>query len=69
MALVCLCHGVNERRIVREIERGACSISEISEACGAGGCCMSCHPTIDDLLAASVTPVTEPRFGRRRWAV
>lgn len=50
MALVCLCHGVNERRIVREIERGACTIAEVGEACGAGTCCLSCHSTIDELL-------------------
>jgi bacterioferritin-associated ferredoxin len=51
MAMVCLCHGVNERRVVREIERGAGTIGEVADACGAGSCCMACHPTIDDLLA------------------
>ncbi|WP_117000239.1 (2Fe-2S)-binding protein [Desertimonas flava] len=50
MALVCLCYGVNERRIVREIDQGARSIADITERCRAGGCCMSCHDTIDELI-------------------
>lgn len=51
MALVCLCHGVNERRVRREIDRGAMTIAEIAERCQAGSCCQNCHPTLDDLLA------------------
>ena len=66
MALVCLCHGVNERRIVREIERGACTIAEVGTACGAGTCCMGCHSTIDELIdersVASVGPVGRLRL-------
>ena len=61
MAMVCLCHGVNERRIVREIERGACSVQAVADACGAGSCCMGCHPTIDQLLAER-TPVRRISF-------
>lgn len=58
MALVCSCHGVNERRIRKEIDHGARTIDEIAERTSAGSCCLSCHPTIDDLLAdAAVTPV------------
>jgi len=66
MALVCLCHGVNERRVRREIEHGAATIEAIAERCGAGSCCHGCHPTIGGLLeehqriAAVATP------GRRR---
>lgn len=50
MALVCLCHGVNERRVRREIEQGASTIEEVAERCLAGSCCYGCHPTIDALL-------------------
>jgi bacterioferritin-associated ferredoxin len=66
MALVCLCHGVNERRVRREIEHGASTIAEVAEGCLAGSCCHGCHPTIDALLAEHqhVTAVTVPR--RRR---
>ena len=42
MAMVCLCHGVNERRIRREIDRGACTIEAIAAHCGAGDCCQNC---------------------------
>lgn len=55
MALVCLCYGVNDRRINREIEQGACSIADISAACGAGSCCQNCHETIDDLLESAAS--------------
>ena len=50
MALVCLCHGVNERRVRREIEHGAATIEEVAERCLAGSCCHGCHPTLDALL-------------------
>ena len=66
MALVCLCHGVNERRVRREIEHGACTIEEVAERCLAGSCCHGCHPTIDALLEEHerATAVTAP--ARRR---
>jgi bacterioferritin-associated ferredoxin len=68
MALVCLCYGVNERRIRREIDHGAGTIAEIVERCQAGGCCQSCHPTLDELLAErAATSVMVPR--RRRFRV
>jgi bacterioferritin-associated ferredoxin len=50
MALVCLCHGINERRVAREIDRGASSVEAIGAACGAGTCCMACHRTIEELI-------------------
>ena len=64
MALVCLCYGVNERRIRREIEHGASTVEEIARRCQAGGCCQSCHPTLDDLLAerSAATAARHRRF-------
>ena len=59
--MVCLCHGVNERRVRREIEHGAATIEEIAERCLAGSDCYGCHPTIDDLLEEH-----ERRHGRDR---
>ena len=64
MAMVCLCHGVNERRIRKEIDHGARTIDDISESCRAGSCCFSCHPTIDELLAEHV-PVAAVTVRRR----
>jgi bacterioferritin-associated ferredoxin len=70
MALVCLCHGVNERRVRREIEHGATSIDQVAERCGAGSCCLGCHPTIDALLAEheQLTAVAVPARRRLRFA-
>ena len=71
MALVCLCHGVNERRVRREIEHGASTIDEVAERCLAGSCCLGCHATIDALLAEQherATPVGVPARRRLRFA-
>ncbi len=51
MAMVCLCHGVSERKVHRAIDRGACTIDEVGMLCGAGTCCYGCHPTIEELIA------------------
>jgi bacterioferritin-associated ferredoxin len=65
--MVCLCHGVSERRVRREIEHGATTIDELAASCGAGAQCCGCHPTLDDLLAEHVTAVAVS--GRRRLSV
>ncbi len=69
MAMVCLCHGVNERRVRREIDHGAASIEDVAVRCLAGSCCHGCHPTIEALLAEhppAASAVTAPR--RRRFS-
>jgi assimilatory nitrate reductase catalytic subunit len=66
MALVCLCHGVGERRVRREIEHGAATIEDVAERCGAGSCCLGCHPTIAALLAEHEQEVAVAVAGRRR---
>ncbi|MET0910564.1 MAG: (2Fe-2S)-binding protein [Ilumatobacteraceae bacterium] len=64
--VVCSCHGVSERRIRREIDHGANSIDDIADRCQAGSCCLSCHSTIDDLLAERCAEATVVgRRGRR----
>lgn len=50
MALICLCEGVSERKVRRAVEQGARSVDEIGEQCGAGRNCLSCHPTLEDVL-------------------
>jgi assimilatory nitrate reductase catalytic subunit/bacterioferritin-associated ferredoxin len=67
MAMVCLCYGVNERRVRREIDHGAATIEQIAERCQAGSCCQSCHPTLDDLLAERTTATVPIR--RRRFVI
>jgi len=68
MALVCLCHGVNERRVCRAIDAGASTVAEIAEACAAGSCCYACHPTLDQLLAER-TGAPVPAAMRTRLSV
>ena len=50
MALVCLCNGVSERKVVKAIAHGADSIEEIGRACRAGTTCHGCHDTLEELL-------------------
>ncbi len=66
MAMVCLCHGLNERRVRREIEAGARSVAEVTASCRAGGCCQSCHPTIETLLAEHAAEARLAGVGRGR---
>jgi len=56
MALICHCHGVNERRIVKAVHRGATSAWEIEAECGAGGGCGGCVRAIEDLLDEHLQP-------------
>jgi bacterioferritin-associated ferredoxin len=69
MALVCLCYGVNDRRVRREIDRGATTITEIAERCQAGSCCQGCHPTLDELLAESSAETAIAARRRRRLII
>jgi bacterioferritin-associated ferredoxin len=69
MALVCLCYGVNERRVRREIDHGATTIEEIAERCNAGSCCQSCHPTLDQLLAEHCQRPAVVAGRRRRFVI
>ena len=50
MALVCLCNGVSERKVVKAIANGAETIDDIGRACRAGTTCHGCHDTLDELL-------------------
>lgn len=52
-ALICTCFCVSERVIETEIaQKGLSSISEVIQACNAGGGCGSCHPLIEEMLDA-----------------
>ena len=49
----CLCQGVSDRRVRHAIARGARSIEEIGEDCGAGTRCGGCWPVLEDMLRAA----------------
>ncbi|HSJ91870.1 MAG TPA: (2Fe-2S)-binding protein [Ilumatobacter sp.] len=61
MALVCLCNGVSERKVVRAIDHGASTIEEIGRHCRAGITCHGCHDTLQALLDEHCRPVVASR--------
>lgn len=61
MAMVCLCNGVNERKIRRAIDHGASTVDDVGRVCAAGTTCLGCHPTIEHLIDERVG-VAVPRL-------
>ncbi|OLT15829.1 (2Fe-2S)-binding protein [Pseudonocardia sp. CNS-139] len=53
---VCICHAVPDTEIRSCIARGARSVEEVGDACGAGTGCGSCHDHIDVILATANAP-------------
>ena len=50
MAIICHCEAVKERTIVESIRRGASSVCEVAESCGAASRCGGCWDSVDDLV-------------------
>ena len=48
--MVCLCHGVSERKVERAISHGASTVDEVGFACRAGTTCGTCRETIHDMI-------------------
>jgi bacterioferritin-associated ferredoxin len=56
--LVCLCKGVSDRHVREAISRGASTVEEVGDECGAGTGCGVCHDMIDLMLAdGGATPI------------
>jgi bacterioferritin-associated ferredoxin len=53
---VCICAAVPDSEIRTCVARGARTVEEVGEACGAGTGCGSCHDRIDVFLAAAHAP-------------
>ena len=51
--IVCLCRGVSEAALQDIIDRGATTVREIAEACGAGRDCGACCPMVKELLSCA----------------
>lgn len=47
---MCHCRGVTDRVIEDEIARGATTIADLTECCGAGAECGGCWPALEELL-------------------
>ena len=48
--LICHCRAVSDREVKSAIRRGARSMREIAQACGAGSRCGGCRPAVVQLL-------------------
>jgi bacterioferritin-associated ferredoxin len=53
---VCICAAVPDTEIRSCITRGATTLEEVGDACGAGTGCGSCHDHIDVFLTAATAP-------------
>ena len=67
MAIVCHCEGVRGRPNLKAIHRGATTLADVHEACGAGTRCGGCIPAILDLLVAHDVRVADEQRPLR-WA-
>lgn len=63
MAMVCLCHGISERKLAKVIDHGATTVDDVGRACRAGTDCGGCRRTIEQALAerhAAAAPLAAP---------
>lgn len=52
--IICLCHAVTDEELLYEIGKGASTIDDIEEACGAGSGCGICKEEIQEILDREV---------------
>jgi bacterioferritin-associated ferredoxin len=50
VAIICHCEAVKERAIVESIRRGASSVCEVADACGAASRCGGCRESVEALV-------------------
>ena len=58
MAIICHCEAVKERTIVESIRRGASSVCQVADICGAGSRCGGCWESVEDLVARHASLVS-----------
>lgn len=61
--IVCLCHGVSERKVEAVVAAGAKTVSDVTSACGAGSDCGACYRMLAELLDDARR--AEPASGER----
>ncbi len=57
MAIICHCEAVKERAIIDSIRRGAHSVYEVADVCGAASRCGGCWESVEALVARHAHPV------------
>src|SRR5438045_1418318 len=65
--IICLCKGISDKHVRDSIGRGASSVADVGDDCGAGTGCGSCHSMIEIMLAddGSATPIDLARAAAR----
>lgn len=48
--IVCLCKAVNDSQLVEIIKRGASTVKQVADSCGAGSGCGACNKEIQDMI-------------------
>jgi bacterioferritin-associated ferredoxin len=57
VAIICHCEAVKERTIVESIRRGASSVCDVADSCGAASRCGGCWASVEELVARHATRV------------
>jgi len=60
--IVCVCSNINERQWREALTQHADDAQAAAQACGAGQCCGSCVPTLDDLARPSTRALGSPQL-------
>lgn len=62
---VCLCNGVSDRAVRKAIRRGATTVNDIGDRCGAGLGCGGCRSELEALLARHRPTLPASAVGER----
>jgi len=61
MAIICQCGPVRDRAVLKAIHRGATTLADVQDACGAAMQCGGCEPAIRELIARETSTVVRLR--------
>jgi bacterioferritin-associated ferredoxin len=62
---VCVCRAVTDTEVDRAIDEGACTLAQVTRACGAGGDCGACRGMIEEMIEAKTEPLVPAAALRR----
>jgi bacterioferritin-associated ferredoxin len=65
---VCICHGITERQILRAVEQGARSLSDVQMKLPVAGCCGRCEDSARELIRDGQLRDGQLRDGQRGTA-
>jgi len=65
MAMICHCRAVRDRTIVKAVQRGATTMSDVQRACGANTMCGGCEPAVAEIIEQVTAAVAGKRVNVR----